>query len=65
MYLLAGNDDLAAKWIEVVEQHMAEFQKDSAHREKYFIALFYKGVLLKHKKQYAEAIECFKSIIAE
>lgn len=36
-----------------------------ANRDKYFIAMFYKGVLLKHMKKYAEAVECFKTIISE
>ena len=36
-----------------------------AQREKYFIALFYKGVLLKHANKYKEATECFKTIINE
>ena len=37
----------------------------AANRDKYFVSMFYKGVLLKHMKKYAEAIECFKTIIAE
>lgn len=36
-----------------------------ANRDKYFVAMFYKGVLLKHMKKYAEAVECFKTIINE
>ena len=37
----------------------------AANRDKYFIAMFYKGVLLKHMKKYAEANECFKTIMGE
>lgn len=36
-----------------------------ANRDKYFVAMFYKGVLLKHMKKYAEAVALFKTIIDE
>lgn len=65
VYLLNNNPALADKWYKIVEDDMNEYNKDSANRDKYFIAMFYKGVLLKHMKKYAEAVECFKTIISE
>ncbi len=33
------------------------------NRDKYFMALFNKGVLLKHSKLYAESTKCFELIM--
>lgn len=65
IYLLNGNKEIAQKWIQLVENEMNEYKQNSVDREKYFIVLFYKGVLLKHMEQYSEAIECFKTIMKE
>lgn len=64
VYLLNGNDALLQKWVKIVEDEMEEYKK-AGDMEKYFISMFYKGVLLKHAKQYKEATNCFQAIINE
>lgn len=63
--MLNGNEAIAQKWFDIVQNDLNVYAKDSGDREKYLTVLFYKGVILKHMKKYNEACECFNTIMNE
>ncbi|KAH9410494.1 Tetratricopeptide repeat protein 39B [Tyrophagus putrescentiae] len=59
IHLLTGNYEKTKQWLALVEDVVQEHENDSVNRDKYMLALFNKGVLLKHISRFNEATKCF------